>query len=457
MTRKGTWITLGVAILVAAIIWALLWLDFEKGRRARAEVLVTQGKAILYALNGGLRSHCRVDGRFGDRAEVVLSEIAQAAPGVLGLAIFDASGVVIAQGGKMPGNVHPSSDPQWIGGWFLICQSCDLSQPSGCPPEGRGPGWGRGRGPAGGGGPLPEEAREAAFEGTVWLSVLLDGAPYKEGVAKDKRLFVQGLALSLALVLLGSVVFPLLTRHRRLEADLRLAREREKRLKERSELGAGLAHETKNPLTLIRGLAQSQMERTGNADTAKPSGAETPQALRQIVDEVDQVVGRINSFLEYARTPSPRPVDMDLSQAVAGTVQLFRDEAAAKRVDLRQSLAPVRAAADPAMLRQVVVNLLANALAACGEGDTIEVGLGNGSVATLSVRDTGEGIAPEDVPRVREPYFSRREGGTGLGLAIVDQIVQAHGWRLDISSRPGEGTLVRILDIAISGRGAPAR
>jgi signal transduction histidine kinase len=289
------------------------------------------------------------------------------------------------------------------------------------------------------------------------LSVLLDGAPYKEGVAKDKRLFVQGLALSLALVLLGSVVFPLLTRHRRLEADLRLAREREKRLKERSELGAGLAHETKNPLTLIRGLAQSQMERTGNADTAKPSDAETAQALRRIVDEVDQVVGRINSFLEYARTPSPRPVDMDLSQAVAGTVQLFRDEAAAKRVDLRQSLAPVRAAADPAMLRQVVVNLLANALAACGEGDTIEVGLGNGSVATLSVRDTGEGIAPEDVPRVREPYFSRREGGTGLGLAIVDQIVQAHGWRLDISSRPGEGTLVRILDIAISGRGAPAR
>jgi len=58
---------------------------------------------------------------------------------------------------------------------------------------------------------------------------------------------------------------------------------------------------------------------------------------------------------------------------------------------------------------------------------------------------------------VREPYFSRREGGTGLGLAIVDQIVQAHGWRLDISSRLGEGTLVRILDIAISGKGAPAR
>ena len=105
------------------------------------------------------------------------------------------------------------------------------------------------------------------------------------------------------------------------------------------------------------------------------------------------------------------------------------------------------------MVRQVVVNLMANALAACKKGDSITVELipaGNGMLE-LSVQDTGVGMSREDLPDVTKPYFSRRAGGTGLGLAIVEQIVQAHNWHLDIDSSPAEGATVRITSIEETG------
>ncbi len=105
------------------------------------------------------------------------------------------------------------------------------------------------------------------------------------------------------------------------------------------------------------------------------------------------------------------------------------------------------------MLRRALLNLLINALRACREGDTISLwALAEGGLAMLVVADTGAGIAPEDLARVREPYFTRFPGGTGLGLAIVDQIARSHGWGFTLESTPGEGTAARLSKLARAER-----
>jgi signal transduction histidine kinase len=96
-------------------------------------------------------------------------------------------------------------------------------------------------------------------------------------------------------------------------------------------------------------------------------------------------------------------------------------------------------------MRQVVLNLVGNALAATGSGGSIRVETRRvGDRAVLRVRDTGRGIAPEDLPRVFDPFFSRTEGGTGLGLSIVHGIVERHGGRIVLDSRIDHGTTARV-------------
>jgi two-component system sensor histidine kinase HydH len=209
-----------------------------------------------------------------------------------------------------------------------------------------------------------------------------------------------------------------------------------------AQLGAGLAHETKNPLGLARGLAQSIAE-------AGDAGAESRRQARQIVDEADRIVGQINAFLALARPAEPVREDVALDHVFGGLQALVQAEAAQAGVSLRAAANGLVVRADPALLRRALLNLLINALRACERGGEIalEAGWRAGSVA-VCVRDNGRGIAPEDLPRVREPYFTRFPGGTGLGLAMVEQVTAAHGWRLQIESEPGAGTRVTLEGMA---------
>jgi signal transduction histidine kinase len=109
--------------------------------------------------------------------------------------------------------------------------------------------------------------------------------------------------------------------------------------------------------------------------------------------------------------------------------------------------------ADPIGLRQVLINLLTNAIDATGGGGRIMVSAatavengGQASVLEVAVRDTGRGMTPEQIRRATEPFYTTKApgAGTGLGLAIVDHIVRAHRGRLQIESAPGAGTTVRV-------------
>ncbi len=212
-----------------------------------------------------------------------------------------------------------------------------------------------------------------------------------------------------------------------------------------ARLGAGLAHETKNPLGLVRGLAQSIAE--GGTSTE-----ETRRNASQIVDEADRISGQINGFLSVARTPEPALEDVALDVLFADVQRLVAAEAAQAGVALAFKANGLTVPADPGMLRRVLLNLLINAFRACKAGDqvTIEANPEHNAVA-IQVRDTGCGITPEDLPRVTEPYFTRFSGGTGLGLALVSQIALAHGWRVQIDSAPGAGTTVTLAGLGPVG------
>ena len=111
--------------------------------------------------------------------------------------------------------------------------------------------------------------------------------------------------------------------------------------------------------------------------------------------------------------------------------------------------------ADPEALRSVLTNLILNSLQAIdSEGGRLEIKLSGdlaGEHACIEVSDTGRGIAPEDISKVFEPYYSTKETGTGLGLAIVKKLIDDHGGAIMVTSREGQGTVFKIT-LPISGR-----
>jgi signal transduction histidine kinase len=426
---RATLLSLFIALCVAAIVIFWLWSDYVQQQNALERLLIVRGRAVLSALEGGLRSHRRMGMWLRGNIDAILEETVSA-PGILGLAIIDKEGDHIAHGGTMPDIVNLSPEPQWTPAGLVLCRE---TQFAGFQAEASLVGRGRGR---------RGETAESPPREPAWLMVLLDDSEYLESLAGARRRFVGSMTITLTAILLGVTLLALVQRHGRLASELALARERQERFEELSLLGAGLAHETKNPLSVIRGVAQSWLDRP-----EVPS--ETRTEAQRVIDESDRVVGRINSFLTYARPQSPNVSPIELGKVVSETVDLFRDEATLKNVIIHVKTEAVRAAADPDMIRQVVVNLMTNALAVCAKGDSITVEVvrsGNGTLA-MYVQDTGEGMNHEDLQHVTKPYFTRRDGGTGLGLAIVEQIVEAHKWRFEIDSSPGEGTTVRITDI----------
>jgi signal transduction histidine kinase len=431
--RRSVFINLALGVAAATVIVLWLWTDYQRTQTTSAQALIARGEVALHALEGGIRSHRRVGAWFRSNATSVLENTVAVTPDFLTLAVFDEDGNLIASGGQAPDTLEPTRQPQWTDDGLVVSLRTRLVAPEGVGDHeggGLGPRW------------RQEEGSDDQDLGPMWLTALLDDGPYREEAGREWRRFLVWLSIGLAAVALAMATSTLVEHRGRMAVDLDLAREREDRLEELTRLGAGLAHETKNPLSLIRGMAQSLAKHAGDADKART-------ASQRIIDEADRVVARVDSFLRFSRPVSPEARAIDLKAIVDETLELLFDEAAARGVELRRPTLSVRAMADPDLLRQALVNLMVNALAACADGGVVGIVIARGAPGrlTLEARDDGVGIAPEDLPKVSEPYFTRREGGTGMGLAVVDQIVQAHGWRLDIESTVGQGTSVTITGI----------
>jgi signal transduction histidine kinase len=228
--------------------------------------------------------------------------------------------------------------------------------------------------------------------------------------------------------------------------QLRLAEQEKQALEELNLVGAGLAHEIKNPLGVIRGTAQRLCE-------ADIDGTEAAAAPEIIVDEIDRVTSRIDELLSFARPREPvlRAVSLmtvcrELELLMAGD---FYDNGLV--FELPQHDLCVQA--DREQLRLVLFNLLHNAVRFASGTGTVRIDWVNASAdewCVLRVRDHGVGVADNMKSKVFAPYVTSGAGGTGLGLAIVKRIAMSHGWKIACRDAPGGGALFDIADIHIA-------
>jgi two-component system sensor histidine kinase PilS (NtrC family) len=226
------------------------------------------------------------------------------------------------------------------------------------------------------------------------------------------------------------VVFQDLTALRRAEEELA----RVDRLAALGTLSAQLAHEIRNPLAAMRGAAQMLAE---GGDSAQATGKLTGIVIR----EADRLTALVEDFLRFARPSEPKHQSTAVDELVRQVLEAMRVDPLADRVAVEEQLVPLIAQVDPDQLRQVVINLVRNALAAAGPGGEVKVSLAEAeNAARLEIWDSAGSIEERDLPRLFEPFFTKRPGGTGLGLSTVHSIVTAHQGRISVSSSPGRGT-----------------
>ncbi|HEY1186999.1 MAG TPA: ATP-binding protein [Gemmata sp.] len=213
--------------------------------------------------------------------------------------------------------------------------------------------------------------------------------------------------------------------------------QRAERLAAVGQLAAGLAHEIRNPLTSVLLLLE-----TSRRDPA--AGGLTEDDLNLIESELHRIEKSLQLFLDYARPPKLERSRADLTAVVAAALGLVRGRSEQQRVTVRFEAPPggCPIEADREQLRQVILNLILNALDVMPHGGTLAITVApdpGSATIELTVADTGPGIKGDILPRLFEPFASGKETGLGLGLVVARRIVEDHGGTITGANRPEGG------------------
>ena len=254
----------------------------------------------------------------------------------------------------------------------------------------------------------------------------------RDAFAPEEVQLLKGLAAQAATAVQNSRVYQQLKERDRLAAL--------------GEMAAGLAHEIRNPLGAIKASAQYLAEEPGDAVAG---GGEF---LGIIVEEVDRLNRVVASFLDYARPSRGDTAPIDVNAAVRRSMQLLGAECEEAGVAWELTLAEglPQARIDVEQLRQVLINLVQNALQAMGSGGRLVVASGlraredatgqRRTFVEVRVEDTGPGIPQKVLANLFVPFVTTKDHGTGLGLAISQRIVAAVGGHIEVSTLEGVGT-----------------
>jgi heavy metal sensor kinase len=229
-----------------------------------------------------------------------------------------------------------------------------------------------------------------------------------------------------------------------------------------NRFSADVSHELRTPLTILRGELETAVQHERLSPELLDlvgSALEETERLRTIVDQL-LVVSRLD-----AGDAHMEKLQLDLGQLATSTVEQMLLLAEEKSITVRCDVQPdVEVEGDPSRLKQIVVNLLDNAIRYTGEGGSISVSAAKqNGWATLTVSDNGAGIPAEALPHVFERFYradkarSRYSGGSGLGLSIVNAICTAHRGEVEIASTEGAGTTVTIRLLAANSQRAAGR
>jgi len=275
-----------------------------------------------------------------------------------------------------------------------------------------------------------DDRAERGGRGRTFL--VIDLQPRIVGMIMSRALITLAITCGAALILIiaATVFWRLSRRADAIEAQLA----RDQRLKALGQMSAVLGHELRNPLASLKGHAQLLLEKLPD-DHPGRGGAET------VVDEARRLERLSSQVLDFARTGEVEVEDVD----VVALVRQAAERAAADPVELDEAGAPRSWPVDPGKLEQVLVNLFDNARQASAPGEPVEVKIWSSrGVLTLRIRDRGEGIDPDDVERIFEPFYTTRVRGTGLGLALARRIVEEHGGRITAANHAEGGAVIGI-------------
>ena len=406
---RAATLPLATSLLALALVGA--W-QVDEFRDQRDEHLLDhqrRGTALLAAVEGLANREFR-GGRYDPSALAVTLDEARET--------FDLEWVAIAYpGGELLGSTGPRPDgarPR-----FVFEHDFEPLRPR---RAGRGPRWG------------PGETEQTLAQGPVELTLILSPAVLDAKLAQDRTRFaVSTSALSLVILLFGGV-FWMRTRSLELRADLEVGRRQLASLESLRRLGAGLVHETKNPLGVVRGLAE-RIART-------PLEAEQlTRTARAIIDETDRTVARLDEFLLYSRPAELRRTRLDVCALFEELALLLDADLESAGAELSIECSGAELDADHDQIRRLLLNLLLNAIQAVEPGGHITLACqATREGLRLSVEDDGCGVPEALHTTLFEPYVSQRAGGTGLGLSIAARIASDHGFVLRHEPRQPRGT-----------------
>ncbi len=460
-------IVIYAGLVVAWAVFALWqYRDYGQQRDLVEESLRQQSRSIMTALVGGLKSHRRLGRYFEDQLQGMLDELIESED-VISVTVCLADGaVVLSSRGAPTSSSSPLNAPQPARTAdvppptpFELVETFELSPaPAGLDGGGGGgggggAGLGRGGGPSGGRGRGLGPRRRG--DETTGEGPFAAGGEFTARLVLNRNradMLTRRVAWSHVIVTLAAGLVALSVglawratmnlaeangRTRVYEAETR-------HLRELSQAAAGLAHETRNPLGLIRGWTQRL------ADTTM-TDAERQEHSRTIMEECDRVTARINQFLAFARPREPDSVRIDVRSLLEELVIIMQPDLEAGTLAIESHIAPAVGwlQADLELLRQVIFNLLQNAVQFAPDRSVISVNVveRNGGRAAVQVVDQGPGVAEDAVESLFTPYFTTRRDGTGLGLAIVRHIATLHDWTISYRPRPGGGSIFEIGNI----------
>jgi len=410
------------AIVAILAIWAWQWLDFERQVGEHEAEFHVLGETVLVAAEGAAVRAARGGSYDPDELDATLEEV-RSDLGAARLSIFGADDEVIAE----------ARDAETLGS-----ANTTAFRKSFVPLARRGGGgrFGRG-GPGGRDGfaglvPLPTNGVEIELlYPRRALDERIDGLRLRFGLT--------ALSLSLAIAALTTVL-GLRARSAGLHARLQASGERVAALAYLERLGAGLAHETRNPLAVVRGFAERLAGDDVSADDVKRSAC-------RILEQTDRTLARLDEFLLLSRPVAPNKRPVDLSGLLRELAELLEPDLEAKDATISVSGPAVTVDADLEQIRRLFLNLLLNSAAAISQGGavTLETRTASDEVRVVVI-DDGVGVPENLRETLFEPYVTGRPGGPGLGLAISRRIATEHGWRLryEPGDRGGTRMVVQI-------------